>query len=266
MTLAQVLPKRMTAGDVRSCMLKHFGAGGKYAVQFEVRNAAGFNANRSIDAVVMSLWPSLGLELWGMEIKVDRGDWLREAKHPAKASDVWHHFDRWFLVAPDDVAKPGELPEPWGWYVPIKGGLRRQRDAGLNKDVKPISRGMLAMLMRQTARKDAAPIEQAVADALEEVNRDVEGKIERRVLERLGPARQELEQWLKIKELLKEKPEDWISQSDVIDALRILLKCGVARSYGGLQSLIAEADRIQTNLNKIALDLGIEPIAERKRK
>ena len=41
-----------------------------------VRNAAGFDANRTADGIAMSLWPSRGLEVYGFEIKVSRGDWL----------------------------------------------------------------------------------------------------------------------------------------------------------------------------------------------
>ena len=45
------------------------------------------------DAVIMSLWPSRGLELHGVEIKVSRADWKREAADPAKAEAIAAYCD-----------------------------------------------------------------------------------------------------------------------------------------------------------------------------
>ena len=61
---------------------------GEYALMHEVRDAAGSQANRSIDVLAMSLWPSRGLYLTGIELKTDRGDWRRELRNPAKAESV----------------------------------------------------------------------------------------------------------------------------------------------------------------------------------
>lgn len=265
--LAEKLPEKpLTSADVRACLTGHFGYGEQYAVLFEVRNAAGFNANRSIDAVVMSLWPSLGLELWGMEIKVNRYDWTRELNNPKKASDVFHHFDRWYLVAPHDVAKIDEIPGPWGWFVPLPGGtLHRAREAEKNRDVRPIDRQMLAMLLRQTARKDGAEIEAAVRNAITEQRTEFDKTVDHRVLERMGDMKKEAEQWQKVKAMLKTKPDDFVYQADVIECLRILLKSGVAHSYGGLQSLINEVDRLKEKLASIRDELGLPKSKEKKR-
>ena len=263
---AKPADKPMTSADVCAAISGHFGHGERYAVLFEVRNAAGFNANRSIDAVVMSLWPSLGLELWGMEIKVNRYDWTRELNNPKKASDVFHHFDRWFLVAPDGVAKSDEIPGPWGWFIPSKDGrLQRAREAAKNPDVKPLDRQFLAMLMRQTARKDGALIESAVNNARTELRQQMNAEIDHRALERLGDLKKDAEQWQKVRELLKQKPDDYIYQPDVIECLRVLIRSGVAHSHGGLQSLITEVDRIQATLAKIRDDFGLEKPKEKKR-
>jgi hypothetical protein len=115
---AKQATRRWTSGEVKALLQSQFGGGNQHAVLFEVRNATGFDASRSIDAVTMSLWPSLGLELAGMEIKISRSDWLRELKDPAKASTTFEYFDRWYLVAPREVAQMDEIPGPWGWLAP----------------------------------------------------------------------------------------------------------------------------------------------------
>ncbi len=263
-------PKPLTASEVKSCIQDHFGTGGeRYAVLFEVRNGTAFKANRSVDAIVMSLWPSLGMELWGIEIKVSRGDWLRELKAPEKASEVFAYFDRWFLVAPADVAKPDELPEPWGWMVPEGGKLRKVRDAALNPSTKQVDRDFLAALLRRTAKTDDAFVNKQVSTALEAQRKNYDAEVERRVLERQGHIRAAAEEWAKVQELLKEKDSGFIYQPDVIAALRVLMKSGVAGSYGGLRGLLAEARRVQDNLLNIAAELGLpdeEKLPARKKR
>ena len=67
----------------------------------------------------------------GFEVKVSRSDWLRELKDPCK-SEAWSRYcHHWWLVAPRDVVKPGELPENWGHLAPAGRGLRRVTDAPL---------------------------------------------------------------------------------------------------------------------------------------
>lgn len=260
-------PKAATSADVRSCIQSQFGLGGEqYAVLFEVRNGTAWNANRSVDAVVMSLWPSLGMELWGMEIKVSRGDWLREVRDPGKASAVFDHFDRWFLVAPDGVAKPEEVPEPWGWFIPENGRLCKVRDAAKNPNVKPVDRNFLAALMRRTAKTDDAFVTTKLDIALREQRRQFDAEIEERVLGKIEDVRGAAEEWKKLRDLLKEKPTDYIYQPDVIDAIRVVLKAGVAGSFGGLRSLMSAARNTQENLAKIATELGIEEEIKPRRK
>lgn len=257
-------PKPLTASDVRACIQSNFGMNGEqYAVLFEVRNGTAWRANRSVDAVVMGLWPSLGMELWGMEIKVSRGDWLREARDPAKASEVFNHFDRWFLVAPEGVAKPDELPQPWGWYVPKDGKLLKVRDAEKNPNRKPVDNHFLGALMRRIAKTDDAFIASAVEQALKEQRRTFEKEIDHRALKQIGELKTAAESWLKLRDLLKDKPDDFIYQPDVVDALRILLKVGVVKSYSGVRALMDAVERAQADFAKVAADLKL-PAKQRR--
>lgn len=255
---ALVKPARLDATAVRECIRSHYGANGEqYSVLFEVRNGTAWRANRSVDAVVMGLWPSLGMHLTGIEIKVSRGDWMREYRDPGKASEVFDYFDKWCLVAPADVAKVEELPEPWGWMVPENGKLRTIKQPVLNPNVKPPSRHFLAAIMRNQGRVGDAPLNRAVHAALAEQSRKHEGELERRVLERLGDMRKDAEAWVKVRDALKTKPDDFIYQPEVIDALRVIMKSGVARSYSGLTNLIQVTKRLQDDLSKIAGDLNV---------
>lgn len=265
MSLTETKP--IDAAGVRACIQSHFGTGGeKYAVLFEVRNGTAWRANRSVDAVVMGLWPSLGMELWGMEIKTARYDWLREMKDPGKASEVFSYFDRWFLVAPADIIKPDEIPQPWGWLVPEGRGLRQVREAQKNDSVKAVDRDFLGALMRRVAKTDDAFVEAKVSAALQEQRRTFDVEVDRRALARQGDLKKDAEQWAQMRDLIKAKPDDWVYQDDVIEAVRLLLKAGVTGAWGGLRSLVAEVDRIQTSLDKVAGELGIDPRPKPKKR
>lgn len=64
----------MRADAVRAALKRRY-AQPECAVVFEVAQATGFSANRHLDAIAMELWPSRGLALHGIEIKVDLYDW-----------------------------------------------------------------------------------------------------------------------------------------------------------------------------------------------
>jgi len=90
-----------------------------------LRNATGFDASRTADAIAIGLYRSQGTEIHGFEIKVSRGDWLRELKDPAKADAFFPYCDRWSIVVPEpDLIADGELPEAWGLYAAKKKGLK----------------------------------------------------------------------------------------------------------------------------------------------
>lgn len=104
----------MTAEDIERELIKRYPSG-EYAYFSQVRNGTGFSAEtRTADAMVLSLWPSRGLELYGFEIKVRRSDWLSELKNPKKADELSQYCDYWYIVTPSGIVEIGELPATWG--------------------------------------------------------------------------------------------------------------------------------------------------------
>lgn len=133
------------------------GNGNAYAFIPQVRNAAGFDASRTIDAYVMALWPSRGLTLTAFEIKSSRSDWVRELHKPEKAEAFCRLADFFYLVVGDkSIVQPGELPEAWGLMVPHGKGLKVEIQAPALRDLsaKPrplppaFGRSYLAALLR----------------------------------------------------------------------------------------------------------------------
>lgn len=117
-----------------------------------VRNGTGYTrpTTRTADAVAMNMWPSRGFAIHGFEVKVSRGDWLLELRHPEKAEEVFTFCDRWWLVAADEtIVQPGELPTNWGLILPRgKTGLTVKVEAQPLQPV-PIDRPFLAAVLRR---------------------------------------------------------------------------------------------------------------------
>lgn len=137
----------------------------EYGFLEEVRNGTGSTraVSRSADALVMSLWPSRGLTLSGIEIKVSRYDWLKELKNPAKAEEIAQYCDYWWIAVGDkDIVKDGELPPNWGLIVP-RGATMVEWKQAARLEPKQIDRALLAAIFRRSAESSASALEIAAA-------------------------------------------------------------------------------------------------------
>jgi hypothetical protein len=132
------------------------GNGPRWAMAEHVRDRAGFDASRTLDAIVMDTYPSSGLALHGFEIKCSRGDWLRELAQPWKAAAFTRWVDYFWVVAAPGVVQYGplieELPEGWGLMEPRRGNLRAVvRAQRLNPE--PLDRSFVAALLRAACHR-----------------------------------------------------------------------------------------------------------------
>lgn len=80
---------------------------------------------RRIDLLAVGLWRSTGHHVHGVELKVSRGDWLKELRQPQKAEAAILACDFWWLAVGDStIVRDGELPPGWGLLVPSGRGMR----------------------------------------------------------------------------------------------------------------------------------------------
>lgn len=152
-----------------------------WALLAEVRNKTGYaGAERTADALAMNCWPSRGMELHGFEIKIDRGDVLRELKTPAKADGIQRYCDRWWLVlAGPDLIKPGELPPTWGLQVPSgKDGLKAVTEAP-KLEAAALDRRFVASVLRNFHETYVPRSE--LRELREQIHREVDAKVEERL-------------------------------------------------------------------------------------
>ena len=132
------------------------GNGPRWAFATHVRDQAGFNALRTLDAVAMDTWPSSGLALHGYEVKCSRSDWLRELAQPWKAAAFTRWVDYFWVVAPPGVVKD-DLPAGWGLLEVRRRGLvavvKAQRLAP-----EPLDRSFVAALLRAACHRGQEPV------------------------------------------------------------------------------------------------------------
>lgn len=111
----------------------------------------GKNCGRVLDMVCMNLWPSQGLHLHGIEIKVRRDDWKKELGDPAKAEALAANLHEFYIAAPAGVVETSEVPAGWGHLVVTDDGVAVAKSA-MHRDVQPPSWEFLAALLRAATK------------------------------------------------------------------------------------------------------------------
>lgn len=131
-----------------------------YCFLEQVADGTGARQFRWADAVAMSVWPSRGYDIHGIEVKVSKSDWKNELKNPEKSSAVQQYCQRWWIATPDEsIIAPGELPPTWGWMVCTpKGSMKIIIPAPL-LPAKPPSVEFVASILRNVQKMDEATIE-----------------------------------------------------------------------------------------------------------
>jgi hypothetical protein len=229
-----------------------------YAVLPGVADGTGGNKTRTVDALVASLWPSRGLWIAGVEIKVSRGDLLRELKNPAKQESIYKFCDYfWLAVGDESIVQLGEVPETWGLLVPGRGGktLKVAKEAP-ELNPQPMSRAFLAGVLRRVHQMatDVADAERAA------VRKEVEAGVaaELKALREESESNQRLGQRLKQAALIDRFFEragirfaEW--NIDAVDEAAALV-CALSR--GGKGQLISTAKHHAEGAKRLASRLA----------
>ena len=149
-----------------------------YAIIPQAPNGTGYHANRHLDALVVSCWPSRGLWFAGVEIKISSQDFKKEIANPSKAESIQKFCKYWYIAAPENVIALGELPETWG-LIEVNGrSAKITKPAPVLKHEPPNIHFVCAVL--RASQKGYVP--KAVVDDLKE---SFEVRLEKAVEEKL---------------------------------------------------------------------------------
>lgn len=138
----------------------------QYALMKEVSDAAGFNRSNSADYIAVSLWPSRGLGIYGIELKSFRSDWLNELKKPAKAENIFQYCDYFYLLTSDEtIAKLEEIPPTWGWLC-IKGSRIFTKKEAPKLNPKPVSKNFIAAMLKRACDRSQFVHKDSIQDEI----------------------------------------------------------------------------------------------------
>ena len=219
----------------------------EWALFFEVANATGGFASRRADAIAMNLWPSRGLAIHGFEIKAARYDWLREMKNPAKAEVIARFCDFWWVVAPRDMIKDGELPETWGLLEVNGQGSIRQKTAAHKTDAATLDRSFLASLLRSASSLEAVDIQRIVDEQTAQIKANWADQVAVEVDKRTRSFAHESKLLESCRAIMGER-FNWLQEDDFARAVAAVLESGVAGTWGGLDAL---ADTLEKSARRI---------------
>lgn len=248
------LPKRYTSQEMMTLLENTFQAP-EYAVFEQVANSTGFSGTRYADAMVMGLWPSRGLTLIGIEIKVDRSDWLSELKNPKKADDMAKFCDGWAVVAPAGCVQEGELPDTWGLYVPARVALSCKK-APPKLVAEPMTREFLAALLRRGQEANKHLAERMCASTIQNAKKEIAITVREQV-DRNNREYLDLRRNL---DLIKKRTGiDLLSghwrTDEIVAVIRFAVGSSIFNSYHGIQQLTESMKDIVVQMERIVQNI-----------
>jgi len=156
---------RVTSSMIRAALEKRYAAP-EWCLMHEVANGTGYASKRYADCIAMNLFPSRGLAIHGLEIKVSRSDLISELRTPQKADEIAQFCDFWYVVTPKGMADTIDLPMTWGLIEYLDSGLLREKKKPGKLEAKPLNRTFVAALARRINQLDAATIAQLAEERI----------------------------------------------------------------------------------------------------
>lgn len=251
-----------TASDIRTALRGVFPTP-EWLLGFEVRNGAGFDANRSIDAQAINTWPSRGLEVVAVEIKVSRSDFQREMKDPSKVEEGAAYADRIALATPKGLIAPEELPKGWGLIEVNGDGKGRWKVKAAQKPAMPADRALLVTMLRSFGGDIEGEIKRRNREERDRMDREFKARLDREVarrtqsLEAHAKKREHIDEWLK-----EQGFAYWCSDDEIKAAVRIARhsRVGGGGMYdgGGLPGLRKELEVMAKRMAEAMAEHGID--------
>lgn len=239
--------QRIFTADELEQLLRNRFCSPEWAFIPQVRNGTGYlKTTRTADALAMGLWPSRGLFLHGFEIKVQRGDWIKELKNPEKAEELAQFCDFWWIMAPQDIIKPDEIPATWGLMVPF-GETTKIIKQAQQLTPQPIDKLFFAALLRR-AQEVVTP-EAKLKASFEEGNKKGREDV-RQEFEYASRDYRELQQACLLFEKKSGVSINKWSSENIGEAVRMVLDGEHLRIKDQLQNLLEQSKKITERIEK----------------
>lgn len=231
----------MTSCDiVRALHNKHQAP--EWASFEEMPVGTGHFLKNYIDFWTISCFPSTGFRVVAYEIKVSRGDFMREIQNPRKRKAAEEISSESWFVVPQGLIKPEEVPEPWGLAYVQSGGKVVRKLVAKQREFAP-DLTFLAAAARRSADASAA-LRRAllVFDGEEVTPSKLQQVIERRAIE-VAKA-----DHYRILEQARREVREEVMGSDELKAFQNLLEDGRFLGWGSTK--LERVEKIREHLAK----------------
>lgn len=260
---------QLTAVEVADYLERTRYGGDQWVVFREVRNATGFakKTERYADMLAVSVWPSRGIYLEGLEIKVSRSDWLKELRNPQKADAFFDYCRHWFVAAPKGVVEKSEVPAAWGFIELTAKRHRTVKQPRENPNPKPLDLLLFASLVRHL-KKTCGYSEKDIYDRVREKAQEAEKAIveacrARHDVRRLRQLEQDVKKFESATGLRVADHWEYENIRRLIPVVRHLRKKGILRQ---LEQTATFYESIAEQLREAAEQFGQENQKERTKK
>ena len=172
MTIDTAAPEvKLTAHDLRVAIRERYALP-EWHVEDEV--ALG---GRRLDVVALNLWGARQWRVVGFELKVSRGDWLRELGAFQKSEDWIAVCDAFYIVTPPKLVRSDELPEGWGHLELCGSRMMTRRTAAQKTPSATLPREVAARFLARTARAEENAERSARWKAEADLRREIEESV-----------------------------------------------------------------------------------------
>jgi hypothetical protein len=189
---------------------------------------------RRIDALAARIWGGgrLGYRVLAFEVKIARGDWLRELQDLEKQRAAMAAVDQFYVVAGKEVVQATELPAGWGWLEWTGKVLRiKVHAADPGTTAGTIPRELFARLTNLLSYKERA----------------IEGEAWERAKAEMRPALE-----AEIRKAFEREVREWHEKAALYDALMAELEIRPGESrYHEPAEWLRTARRVHTALNQL---------------
>lgn len=193
--------------------------------------------DRRLDLVALNMWSSRAHRIVGFELKVSRGDWLRELDAFQKSEEWVAVVDAFYVVTPPKLVRDDELPAGWGLLELAGNRMMTKRHATVREGCRTIPREVAARFIGRLALSDAGAQREAEYRARRDVQAEAEARVkvmhenerenDRNELRTLRAEREELFAALNL------SPRDWQAHKSALMAAGIF--CAAQSDTVGLR-------------------------------
>lgn len=218
---------------------------------------------RRLDVVALNMWGARSHRIIGFEIKVNRGDWLRELANFQKSEGWLAVVDTFYVVTPPKLIKVEELPDGWGHLELCGSRMMTRRTASPREPSATLPRELAARFIVRMSQEVEHTKRNVRYQVREEVRREIEADARAKFEERFGAelktATEDAKQFHRLIEALGLKYE-WKAADRAVRLAGLLAKLNADRNLvGAIERTIRDMEEPLKGLKEVAAMLSEKP-------